>query len=257
MSATRQEVQLLQASIDSNTVSDFRVLVNGKSIKYIKIDPGIYDDDDMGSGPIFPTLIPPLPSGEWNVATISKDEKNNGEAYFASASKVDLPCIQSLWHPLRIEYLDLSIGQKIEGRLYEATCPNHFGDSSVILKFARFGWQIPCVQAPPRFLGHILEEGRAIGFILERITDARHAGVEDLDLCQAALSKLHSLGFKHGDVNKHNFLVRNGKTLMIDFESLQKCDDQAELVKEMEKLKESLADTSGIGGVGPATDRFQ
>ncbi|KAB8277879.1 hypothetical protein BDV30DRAFT_204453 [Aspergillus minisclerotigenes] len=63
----------------------------------------------------------------------------------------------------------------------------------VIAKFARFAWEIQYIEDEttayqwinghdigPRFLGHLTEHGRVIGFLMEGITNARHAGLQDL-----------------------------------------------------------------------------
>ncbi|KAH8729993.1 hypothetical protein BGZ61DRAFT_569940, partial [Ilyonectria robusta] len=52
----------------------------------------------------------------------------------------------------------------------------------------------------PKFLGHLTEAGRVIGFVMEYIDDARSAQTGDLAACQAVLAKLHSQGIKHGDM---------------------------------------------------------
>ncbi|PYI33561.1 hypothetical protein BP00DRAFT_338887, partial [Aspergillus indologenus CBS 114.80] len=104
----------------------------------------------------------------------------------------------------------------------------------------------------PRFLGHLTEHDRVIGFLMERITNARHAGPEDLELCREALAQLHALGLLHGDTNRHNFLIRDGKAIVIDFSTTRKCDDEDLLRQEMEGLLVHLADTSNVGGHDPS-----
>ncbi|OOO05196.1 hypothetical protein OAory_01067120 [Aspergillus oryzae] len=52
----------------------------------------------------------------------------------------------------------------------------------------------------PRFLGHIHEHGRVVGFVLEKL-NGRHGGIEDLSVCQALLQHFRGLGWLHGDVN--------------------------------------------------------
>ena len=67
--------------------------------------------------------------------------------------------------------------------------------------------------------------------------------------CRKALERLHDLGIKHGDINKHNFLVREGHdVVLIDFETAKKCSRQ-ELEDEMIVLEENLNDPSFRGGV--------
>lgn len=103
----------------------------------------------------------------------------------------------------------------------------------------------------PAFLGHLVhlvEEGRVIGFMMECIADFRHATPDDFDLCRLALTKLHTLGIKHGDVNKHNFLVRNEKVTPIDFDCASRTVDPDVLEREVEDLQCQLRGTSGRGG---------
>ncbi|PGG98979.1 hypothetical protein AJ80_09434 [Polytolypa hystricis UAMH7299] len=102
----------------------------------------------------------------------------------------------------------------------------------------------------PRFLGHLTEDGRVIGFLMERITKARHAGPQDLESCQQTLSQLHCLGVQHGDTNRFNFLIRNAKAILIDFDSARKCDNYDALLGEFENLPGCLQDPSNRGGGG-------
>ena len=82
------------------------------------------------------------------------------------------------------------------------------------------------------------------------VDGARTAGPEDLVACQAVLAKLHARGIKHGDINKHNFLVGKECVVMIDFETAKWCDTKEEPEAEYSRLKESLRDESRRGGVG-------
>lgn len=79
--------------------------------------------------------------------------------------------------------------------------------------------QNTCKQIAPQFLGHLTENGRVIGFLLEKV-EGTYARLSDLPLCAAALKTLHSMGLVHGDVNKHNFVVdrEKGEVRLIDFE---------------------------------------
>jgi hypothetical protein len=101
----------------------------------------------------------------------------------------------------------------------------------------------------PKFLDHLSEEGRVIGFIIERITDCRYATPEDLPLCQQALSEIHQLKMKHGDPNRYNFLIHNWKATLIDFETSTLCGDAQALNEEYQSLVAELRDTSGRGGI--------
>jgi len=85
--------------------------------------------------------------------------------------------------------------------------------------------------------------------MVERIANCRHAAPEDLSLCQSALSKLHHLGIKHGDINKHNFLIHDGKATLIDFDAATQFNDEETLDAEYQNLQAELADESGRGGI--------
>ncbi|KAI0877545.1 hypothetical protein GGS24DRAFT_446672 [Hypoxylon argillaceum] len=64
------------------------------------------------------------------------------------------------------------------------------------------------------------------GFMMDLIADFRHATPNDFNLCCLSLTKLHMLGIKHGDVNKHNLLFQDGRIALIDFDGatvLVKC----------------------------------
>jgi predicted Ser/Thr protein kinase len=56
------------------------------------------------------------------------------------------------------------------------------------------------------------------------------------------------LGIKHGDINKHNFLIHDEKATLIDFDVATRCNDAKALTEEYHRLQEELQDTSGRGG---------
>jgi hypothetical protein len=53
---------------------------------------------------------------------------------------------------------------------------------------------------------------------------------------------------KHGDPNKHNFLIHDGKATLIDFDNSTWCSDAQALNEEYQLLVVELSDTSGRGG---------
>ncbi|GFP52262.1 hypothetical protein TASIC1_0001041400 [Trichoderma asperellum] len=136
-------IQVLQASVDPESESEFRLLVNNKFVKYITIDSGLYGIDDMCFGPSLISLLPPLPPGDWNEGHISRDP-STGDAHFAAISKSPLPGITNLWHPTQIDHLKLRMGLKLRSNVYEATCS--LFDSTIIAKFARFPWEVPQLE---------------------------------------------------------------------------------------------------------------
>ncbi|KAL5339818.1 alpha-galactosidase A precursor [Aspergillus crustosus] len=248
-------MELLQAEADEADESFFRILVDGNSIKYLTIDQGLYGIEDMCFGPVLATIIPDLAAGDWNEGRISKDPENDGKPHFAHA------------------FLDLTMKDRLSSGLYAVTHPTLFKDTSVVAKFARFDWEIGYMENEttayswieghdigPRFLGHLTEHGRVIGFLIERVVPSstsegdsvRHSGpVEgDLEAYQETLAKLHALGIKHGDVNRFNFIMQGSKAVLIDYDTARKCDDEEALRKEMDALAESLRDEPGRGGGG-------
>ncbi|ORY67833.1 alpha-galactosidase A precursor [Pseudomassariella vexata] len=229
-------ILVLQASVDPEALSEFRILVDNKFVKYITIDAGVYDRDDMCFGPSLISLLPHLPPGDWKKGHISRNLKT-GDAHFSA---------------LREE-------KKLRSNVYEVTCPGF--SSTIIAKFARFEWEVTQLEAEtmaygwiegqhvgPGFLGHLTEEGRVIGFLIARIADCRHATPEDFPLCHSVLSKLHKLGIKHGDINKHNFLIHDGKATLIDFDKALRPASNDELDVELYELQDQFQDTSGRGG---------
>ncbi|KAJ6788960.1 hypothetical protein PWT90_04197 [Aphanocladium album] len=252
-------VSLLQASVDLEYESEFRILVDKKFVKYITIDGGLYSPEDMCFEPTLVSIIPPLPTGNWNTGRISLNTET-GQPHFSSCSTEILSEIKTDWHPRRVDYLALDDARKLRSNVYEVSCPGF--DSPVVAKFARFGWEIPQLEAEtlayswieghkigPEFLGHITEQGRVIGFLMSNIPQCRHAGPEDFSQCRDALIKLHRLGIMHGDINKHNFLVSGGGVTLIDFDVAVQRATTEELDRELQALMGELEDSSGRGGV--------
>ncbi|KAJ5503656.1 hypothetical protein N7463_006530 [Penicillium fimorum] len=261
MTRIQRKVELLQAEVDKDHQSFFRLLVDGQSIKYVTIDPGFYSGDDMCFGPSLVSLLPTLPAGDWNDGLVTKSE-TNGQPHFAHAIRTAFRGVENIWHETSVDYMNIVVGDKLRTGIYEVKSPL-FNNDLIVAKFARFDWEITYLENEttayqwleshnigPRFLGHLTEDGRAIGFLIEHIKNARHAGPQDLEPCRAALSQLHRLGIRHGDTNRFNFLIRGSAAVLIDFDSARKCDDQHALVEELEHLPNSLADLSRRGGGG-------
>lgn len=257
--ALADDIELLQAEVDAEDESHLRLLHDGKHFRYLTIAPGTYNEDDMCFAPILYTILPPFPPGDWNEGYIEID-KEKGQPHFARTTRAQLPGVQSTWHARCVDYLDLKVGEKLRTGLYEVQMPGC--SETVIAKFARFDWEIGYLDSEcaayqyienqgigPKFLGNITEEGRVIGFLIEYIPDARHAGPDDLEACKEVLGRLHELGILHGDINRHNFLIKEGKAVLIDFDTARKVTDPEILVKEMAALKGSLESASNLGGM--------
>jgi hypothetical protein len=253
-------IQMLHVEVDDNDESYFRFLCHDKQVKYVTIEGGIFSADDMCFAPALLPMLPPFPPGDWNYGRIAKSPQD-GTAYFTETVRKQLSGVQNVWHPTRVDHLDLIYGHRLRSNIWEATTPAL--PTKFVTKFARFDWEIGYMDDEcaayqwiegqsigPKFLGHLVEEGRVIGFLIESLVGSRHAEIGDLTVCQEALTRLHKLGIKHGDVNKFNFMIRGGHATLIDFECARKCDDKEELEEELRSLATQLVDNSGRGGRG-------
>ena len=97
-------------------------------------------------------------------------------------------------------------------------------------------------------LGHLTENGRIIGLLLENI-DGTFASSENLMDCERTLRSLHGIGLIHGDVNRYNFLVdtSSSKVKMVDFEYAEGFE-QTTARLELESLSSELSEQTGRGG---------
>ncbi|KAJ0160955.1 hypothetical protein CTA2_7023 [Colletotrichum tanaceti] len=240
-------VRLLACLVDEDDTgdSDYRFLVDGQHVKYVSTTPGTFagrEDDRTFEPLLLSELFPPFPAGNWNSGHATGDPET-GEATFDRTERVQFPGEKSLWHPVVLDELDFTRQDRMNQR-------------PVLVKLAVWPWEIPYAEAEtaayqwlsdsgigPRFLGHLAEGrgGRVIGFVAEWLDDARAAGPGDIDACKKALGRLHDLGIKLGDVNRHNFLVREGHdVVLIDFETTERDCSPVELGEEMDKLGKSL-----------------
>lgn len=267
MTANSSSLQLLQVEADPTGEEDsyLRLLHNNKHIKYVTIAAGIYSSHDMCFAPTITALLEPLlPPGIWNYGYINKDPET-GLPHFAEFSQKEFPSVSNAWHPIKVDYLDLVLGGKLMPGVYDATCSQF--TTPLVAKFACWWWEIGYMEDEctayqwieghnigPRFLGHITEEGRVIGFLMERVADetgdARHPTPADLEVCQQALAKLHDLGILHGDLVKYNILVTSKGAMLIDFSTARKSDDSSAFEKEKKSLEAQLCSESDRGRPG-------
>ncbi|CAG7995981.1 unnamed protein product [Penicillium nalgiovense] len=101
----QRNITLLQAEADNGYECYFRLLING-SVRYITIDQGIWSTDDMCFGPSLATILPDLPTGNWNDGLVSKHSET-GEPYFARATRTSFPGVDNKWHNTFVDYMDL------------------------------------------------------------------------------------------------------------------------------------------------------
>ncbi|KAF7554170.1 hypothetical protein G7Z17_g3116 [Cylindrodendrum hubeiense] len=262
-------VQLLACLLDPDDAddSDYRFLIDGQHVKYMSTAPGTFRgaEDDRNFEPILlGQLLPPFPTGDWNKGYAARDP-DTGKATFVRTETVQFAGVKSLWHPVKLNELDFTRQHRLRQGVHVATHPEVEDGKLVLIKLAVWPWEIPYVVAEtaayqwisdtgvgPKFLGHLTEgkDGRVVGFVTEWVEDARAAEPEDFDGCKKALGRLHELGIKLGDINKHNFLVRDGHdVVLVDFETAKRDCSPRELEDEMNDVMRNLEDTSCLGGM--------
>ncbi|KAF4982500.1 hypothetical protein FZEAL_1893 [Fusarium zealandicum] len=248
-------VRLLACLVDEDDTydSDYRFLVDGQHVKYISTAPGTFRgaEDDRTFEPILlGELFPPFPTGDWNHGHAARDPET-GKATFVRTETVQLAGVKNLWHPVKLNELDFARQDRVRQRVHVSTHPEVKGG-----KLAVWPWEIPYIEVETAAYQWISDSGCmsfVVGFVAEWVQGARAAGPADMDGCKKALGRLHELGIKLGDINKHNFLVRDGHdVVLVDFEMAKRDCSSLELEDEMSALRSNLEDTSFRGGVEPA-----
>lgn len=175
-----------------------------------------------------------------------------------------LPGINVSWHDRCIDVLSLQRTKCFNSGVYEI----QYNGVPCVAKIARFGWDIPRIEhetwvysilagyqknhpnepIAPAFLGHLTENDRVMGFLLQKV-DGERACIDDLADRTALLNRLYSLDFVHGDVNRHNFLVgrvSGGGVHLIDFEHVALFQEGL-AEKELLSLPVELTEETGRG----------
>lgn len=266
MSPGTQCIRLLAAyvDVDDKEESEYRFLIDDKHVKYVTTDPGALAGIDRTFEPDVVRIVPEFPSGDWTEGRMAKDART-GALFFSSVSTARLPAVERIWHPTLIDHLELEEVGQLRQNIHQVRHASFC--EPVVFKFATFPWEIQFLEAEtrayewirdandvgPKFLAHVTEGGRVIGFLMEHVQGAAVAELGDLDACRAALARLHSLGIKHGDVNKNNFLLQGRKVTIVDFETATRCDDKEQLQAEFEALEDRFKDPWNPGGITPVS----
>ncbi|KAJ4422854.1 hypothetical protein N0V82_002510 [Gnomoniopsis sp. IMI 355080] len=270
---SKPELEVLSQQIGDDDAR-YRIRA-GNRVYYITIPETptrLFDQDTLCEPPLLLPKLPELPSGDWTEMTLTAGPDGR---IVSTVSYEPLEEITACWHPRRIDVLSV----KRTARYNPRTSLVEFEGEEVVCKLAPFPWEMRYLQREteaykwiaesdsqdspgasvdshrkttnqpiaPRFLGHLTENGRVIGFLMEKIKGT-YANLSDLPQCAAALRTLHSMGLVHGDVNKHNFVVDRemGEVRLIDFESADLFSEE-EAQRELEGLANVLTDTSNLG----------
>lgn len=250
----------MEVDDDDACDSEYRMRI-GNEVKYLIVCPGTFDRDTLS----FPLeSLPPLPyDKKWTTARISRNKASNDLEYALSDRR--MAGINNRWHHQSIDCLSLEKTKQLTAMVFEAVwhADSIIHDDSqptVIAKIARFEWELPRIEQEtrayqllegsglaPRFLGHVHENGRIMGFLLEKL-EGCPASVSSLSSCETAIRNLHGLGLLHGDVNRYNFLVAGEGVKLLDFECAQENASPEAMRKELENVRAGLTDESGRGG---------
>jgi tRNA A-37 threonylcarbamoyl transferase component Bud32 len=117
---------------------------------------------------------------------------------------------------------------------YRESPPDLFG-CPIVVRIAQSGHETADIQREyniyrqilgkgigPKFLAHITEDGRMIGFILKKIEGTKRPRPDHFKECKRALEKFHKLGYLHQDCHHSNVLVKKGRAILVDFRSAKR-----------------------------------
>ncbi|PSS10957.1 hypothetical protein M430DRAFT_37085 [Amorphotheca resinae ATCC 22711] len=256
----KSQIEILNQLIDDEQ-GTYRIRA-GHRVHYVTIPTSTFDEDTMCRPYLLIPQLPAFPDADWTTMCISRGADGLIES---TLSYEPLPAIPKPWHHRRIDVLSLKHIKRHRSNVHEVL----YGGRPAISKIALFEWDFhrignetrvystlmkhqdqhpaepPCA---PKFLGHLTENDRVIGFLLEKV-EGEFASIDDMPNCKKVLHRLHGMGLIHGDVNRYNFIVdrSNNNVRMIDFEHAEDLD-KTKAHRELESLASELAEETGRGG---------
>nr|POF12991.1 hypothetical protein CFP56_10139 [Quercus suber] len=257
-------MQLLASTVGPLGLGEFnyRVLVDGQHVRYITIGPNTFPkDNDFRAYDhlVLSEILAPFPAKDWTTAHIEKDLKTGDKS--VRTEMIELPHVARIWHPVMLYESEFTFHKKIGQRVHVVTHPKLNGGLPIIVKLAIWPWEITSIEVEtaayqwiknrgigPRFLGHVAEglRGRVIGFAIELVRGATPPGPEDAEGCRKVLGRLHEHGIKYGNLDKKNFLTREGRdVLLVDYEKVQLGCPLMHFAQEVNVFLSSLQDTNG------------
>ena len=237
---------------ESNDAESYYRLRIGDQIKYLSVAPGTFHEDIITFPPVLIDHLPKLPSGDWTRAHIYR----KSDHLIVEPSNKPLKGVTTCWHHNLVDVQSLTLEERLNARVRVVK----YNSKSVIFKIARFEFEVPSMETEtaiyqaindhgigPAFLGHLVEHGRVMGFLIEKI-DGRNGEIGNLEACESIVKRLHSLGIVHGDLNKYNFIIGPTRTTLIDFENAMENGSEEAMQKELTRLTEQLTEETGRGG---------
>ena len=236
--------------MDADSRSGVYRFSKGNTVFYVEAHPEAdIDEIDYGFPPAILNIVlstPQLPDCNW--ADIRKDNR-------VEWKKKTLKGVSDVWHPVTIDLRDVEPVKYLRHRVWQV----RYRGLLCIAKIARFEFEVPWLEREtvvygiidgqdigPPVVGHLMEEGRVMGLLIEYIPNTRPARPADLETCATLLRKLHNLNILHTDINIYNFLINeNGDGLLCDFEDCRLNVGRAELEQEEQALITSLHNDIG------------
>ena len=224
-------IKLLQAVRDTPDHTLLRVLVNDTDIKYITLESSVCEFRDLPTkyGAQIGFLSAPLPQQDWNRATLALGEHD--KPYYMKIEDIDLPRVRMSWHERFINYTELTFsGVEPSRKVYQVAADQTFDGKRAVAKFGWIAEDLENIEREtriyrllrghdigPEFLGHIVEHGRVIGFLLEDVGTDAHAGSGDSRVCREIVTRLLDLDIVHGNTVPKNFLLKDGRAYLISY----------------------------------------
>lgn len=240
---TQPSIKLEAFLIAPDGSSDYRFLIDDRHIKYVMVDADALPDQTLINFPcrsrVLANALPPFPPGDWNIGWVVRCPVT-GKTAWGTQELGRLCQVQPerCWHSTTLDAADFAVVERLRQNVRVVTCPQFRG--KVVYKFAPLPRLIHaierettvynCVTAArgsrqrfwaPRFLGHVAEHGRIVGFVMEYIPGRPTRGEGDFELCLHALEGLHNLntsrrgmrswahgGRDHVPIKREDFIIR-------------------------------------------------
>ncbi|KFZ07216.1 hypothetical protein V501_06671 [Pseudogymnoascus sp. VKM F-4519 (FW-2642)] len=259
-SVPKSEIEVVSQEINDDFGS-YRIRA-GQRVHYVTIPTNVFDDDTMCRPHLLIPQLPNFPDKNWTTMEVTRKPDGPLES---KLSHEPLPAVRMTWHPKTIDVLSLEKVKQHRSGVHEVL----YSGLPAICKIACFGWQIPRIEhetytysaveeyrqpadpvIAPAFLGHVTENGRVIGMLLEKL-EGDSASTDDLPACTKALENFHLMNMVHGDVTGYNFIIDRSKepvhVRLVDYEHAEPYEESKAL-EELQSLVLELAETTGRGG---------